>query len=235
MENFNVPQGTLADNDKTLKRAYRVHSKRLLKCEKLINKKRNNIKLLDVGCSSGSYLKSAKEYGIIDLEGVEPAPNAAKTAIKNGFDVKIGFLEDVNLDSNKYDIITLFEVIEHLKEPSSLLKECHRILNKDGIFLISTGNTDSWTVNLMKEKWDYFDINQNGGHISFYNIESFRILALKNGFEIVEFYTNNLSFYKKNNVSKIQYRVFKILSELLKPLCSNLNKGHDILVFLRKL
>ena len=156
MEEFNVSQGTLADNEKTLRRAYRVHSKRLIKCESLIDKKRDNIKLLDVGCSSGSFLKSAKEYGLTNISGVEPASKAAQTAIDSGFDVKIGFLEDINLESNCYDIITLFEVIEHLKEPKSLLSECHKILNKNGIFLISTGNANSWTVDIMKEKWDYF-------------------------------------------------------------------------------
>ena len=86
----------------------------------------------------------------------------------------------------------------------------------------------------MKEKWDYFDINQNGGHISFYNIKSFKKLAQETGFEIVYFSTDNLSFYKKNDVSKVKYRVFKALLESIKPICNGLNKGHDILVFLRK-
>jgi len=234
MEDFNVEQGTLANNEKTLKRAYRLHSKRLEKCVNLINKKKDDLKLLDVGCSSGSFLKSAKEYGLTNISGVEPAEKAAQTAINNGFHVDIGFLEDINLKENSYDIVTLFEVIEHLKEPHSLLNECHRILDKNGILLISTGNTNSWTVEMVKEKWDYFDINQNGGHISFYNINSFKKLAKETHFEIVYFSTANLSFYKKNDVSIIKYRFFKILSEILKPLCSKMHKGHDILVFLRK-
>jgi len=234
MREFNVPQGTLSDDAKTLQRAYRLHSKRLSKCMNLLKKNKENIKLLDVGCSSGSFLKSAKEYGMVDIQGVEPASKAAQTAINSGFNVKIGFLEDLNLKSNFYDVITLFEVIEHLKEPKKLLEECHRILNKDGVFLIGTGNSDSWTVKFMKEKWDYFNIDQHGGHISFYNKKSFKIIAEETGFEIVSFSTNNLSFYKKNDISKIKYRVFKTLSESLKPICNGLSKGHDILVFLRK-
>lgn len=229
MQEFDVAAGT-KPNQSSIKRAQKLHADRLRMILQAINLKANQVKLLNVGCSSGAFLDSAKELGF-NTYGVEPAKNAAQTAINQGHQVKIGFLEDINYNPHEFDAITLFEVIEHLKDPISLLKEMYRITKPGGIVMISTGNAKSLTVKFLQEQWDYFSIQNHGGHISFFNPFSIAKLAKKSGFSVYSILTRNLKLANKN---KPTYRFLKILSETLSPLVKYLQKGHDMIVIMQK-
>ena len=152
-------------------------------CEKILNKERGNIRLLDVGCSSGSFVHAAESVGV-QAEGVEPSANPAQTAVTHGLKVQQGFIEDLRLPENSFDVITLFEVVEHLGIPLPLFKECHRLLSPGGIMIVRTGNTASWTARFMRGNWEYFDMTRHGGHISFFSPSSFDLLARRCGFKI---------------------------------------------------
>jgi SAM-dependent methyltransferase len=125
------------------------------------------------------------------------------------------------------------EVIEHLKDPQSLLQECRRILRPGGIMLIGTGNTDSWSMAYMGANWEYLSIDNHGGHVSFYNPVSMRVLAARTGFSVVRIRTRGVRFYDVKDVSKPVYRVAKIAGELLNIAAKGLNKGHDMIACLR--
>jgi SAM-dependent methyltransferase len=231
MEGFDIPKGT-SPQGKSIVRSLRLYQKRLKKIERIYGRHPRDIRLLDVGCSIGSFLAFAQEREYI-VTGVEPAAMAVKTAIGQGLNVKHGFLQDLNLPGNYYDAITLFEVIEHLKEPLGLLRECRRILKPGGIMVISTGNTSSWTVKFMKQRWDYFDI-RHGGHISFFNPMSFSKISKKAGFDVIRLETRRVSIYRKDEVSKFKFKTAKIIEGLLNPFAKLFSRGHDIWVFIKK-
>lgn len=81
--------------------------------------------------------------------GVEPAPHIATEARAAGRSVKTGFLEEQRYEDATFDCVTMFEVIEHLPVPLSLLAECRRILRPEGVLLLSTGNGASWTARVL--------------------------------------------------------------------------------------
>lgn len=141
-------------------------------------------------------------------------------------------LEDARFEDNSFDAITLFEVIEHLTDPLSLLKEMKRILKPNGVILISTGNHDSFTVRAIGNRWDYFSISAHGGHISFFKPKSMQHLIGRAGLIAKEVSTVNVRFCYKNYTTKIIYRFFKILSELLNPIAKITGKGHDMIVLI---
>lgn len=85
MQEFNVEQGTSPQRN-SLQRAFRLHSKRLKKIAQFLCCSPSKIKLLDVGCSSGAFLNSAKRMGF-KTHGVEPAEKAALTARNEGHKV----------------------------------------------------------------------------------------------------------------------------------------------------
>jgi 2-polyprenyl-3-methyl-5-hydroxy-6-metoxy-1,4-benzoquinol methylase len=145
-----------------------------------------------------------------------------------------GFLEDIHFPEGAFNIITLFEVLEHLKNPLSLTRECNRILNPGGIVIIRTGNSASWTCRHMKERWEYFHISKHGGHVSFFNPFSIKHLAERSGFKSEKMITYAVRFYEKGDVSYPVYRIAKFFSELLNAPSSLFNKGHELLVYLRK-
>lgn len=232
MQDFDVKEGTNPKAD-SISRSEKLHFDRLkmiLKANKLAPE---DVSLMDVGCSSGTFLDTARKMGF-KTYGVDPAQKAAQTALEKGHDVKSGMLEDLNYDSCSFDVITLFEVIEHLKEPIPLLQEMERILKPGGFIMISTGNSKSLTVKVLREQWDYFSIKKNGGHISFYNPYSICLVAEKVNLKLHKLITRNIKFATKGYVSKFKYRMLKVFSEILSPIAKRLNIGHDMIIILQK-
>jgi 2-polyprenyl-3-methyl-5-hydroxy-6-metoxy-1,4-benzoquinol methylase len=189
--------------------------------------------LLDVGCSSGALLAVAAKVGF-SPSGVEIASKAAETARRAGFDVFCGLLHEARFADAAFDVITAFELIEHLSDPLLLLNECHRILKPHGVLIINTPNAASWTASVMRERWDGFSLSSMGGHVSFFSPRSLTHLAGKCGFSVERLETRRVRFAESHQVPPIAYRVLKVLGEVLGIPASLLNKGHDMLAFLRR-
>lgn len=232
MMEFDDPKGTLPDAASRGRR-FSLGKKWLDKISSLLKKPPSEIRLLDVGCSSGAFLQTAKALGFA-AEGVEPAPRAAQTAKDTGLIVHCGYLQDIGFPPESFDAITLFEVIEHLREPAGLLMECRRILKPGGILLVGTGNTASWTVAFEKETWRYFRIENHGGHISFYNPFSIGKLAKRCDLQLARIDTQNVRLVEKGQTSPLLYRLSRIAGELLNVPAKLLGRGHDMQAYLRK-
>lgn len=232
MEEFNDPQGTLPDQRSGARRLRR--SKKFLdRISALLKRAPSEIRLLDVGCSSGAFLGAAVKLGY-RAEGVEPAAKAAQTAQASGLKVYQGLLQEAGFADGQFDAITLFEVIEHLKEPGLLLRECNRILRPGGILLVGTGNAASWNFAAMGSNWDYLSIAKHGGHISFYTPHSLGLLAKKSGFEVACVHTRGVRFADRSTHAEPLYTAAKIAAELVSPLATLLDKGNDMAMYLRK-
>lgn len=102
---------------------------------------RPKIRLLDIGCSTGTAVEIFRGLGI-DAEGIDPSPPAVEVGRARGLTLYEGYLEDLQFSDDSFDVLTMYEVIEHLPDPVSMLKECHRILKPNGVLLVGTGNTD---------------------------------------------------------------------------------------------
>jgi 2-polyprenyl-3-methyl-5-hydroxy-6-metoxy-1,4-benzoquinol methylase len=232
MDEFEDPKGTWPSG-KAADRLLR-HTKQIVKrVERILSKKRSGMRLLDVGCSNGAFISAAQTFGI-NAEGVEPAAAPAQAATESGLKVHQGFLQDIHLAEASFDVVTLFEVLEHLKDPLSLMKECHRVLSQGGVLVIRTGNTDSWSARFTKNRWEYFSISKHGGHISFFNPASMGKLAQRSGFSIASLKTHRVSFYQKGEIPYLIYRPAKFLAELLNTPSTWFGKGHEVQVYLRK-
>jgi len=102
---------------------------------------------LDIGCANGSFsIQIAKEVGAEKTFGIDISPSALKEAEKNGVRV---YMIDINkdslpFDSGSIDLITSFEVIEHLLSTDNLISESYRVIKEGGYFIISTPNLASW-------------------------------------------------------------------------------------------
>lgn len=232
MEEFDDPQGTLPDQ-RSVERRFRRSKKFLDRIAGLLGKSPSDIRLLDVGCSSGAFLGAAVKLGYL-AEGVEPAAKAAQTAQASGLKVHHGLLQEAGFADGQFDAITLFEVIEHLKEPLDLLQECQRILRPGGILLVGTGNAAGWSMAAMGAKWEYLSIEKHGGHISFYTPHSLSVLARRAGFEVANIRTRGVRFSEKGDCTGPLYSVTKLVSELMNPLAAVLDKGGDMAVYLRR-
>ena len=199
---------------------------------KILSKNNSDIRILDVGCSNGSGVFIANSLGL-QAEGIDPSEKAVNDGKRRGLKLHAGFLNDVAFDNSSFDAITLYEVIEHVSEPIALLNECARILRPNGVLLVGTGNIDSWTRKIQKNKWDFFDMKKHGGHISFFSPKSLNILASQTGFSVVKIITHSVKFCEKGELPYVLYRTIKLFTELLNLPARLFNKGHQMEVYLR--
>ncbi|HUW25627.1 MAG TPA: class I SAM-dependent methyltransferase [Gallionella sp.] len=232
MQEFDDPQGTLPDARSEARR-FRRSKKFLDHIAGLLRKQPSQIRLLDVGCSSGAFLGAAVRLGYV-AEGVEPAPQAAATAQAAGLKVRQGLLHEAGYADGQFDAVTLFEVIEHLRQPLELLGECRRILRPGGILLVGTGNAASWSMAVMGGKWEYLHIDRHGGHVSFFTPHSMKMLAQRADFTVAGIRTRGVRFCEKGDCATPVYRAAKLAGELLNPLAALLDKGGDMAVYLRR-
>lgn len=100
------------------------------------------LRLLDIGCSSGLFLNEAREAGF-EAEGAELLPDTAAFARGHfGLEVHTGDWRDADYAEGGFDVVTLFDVIEHLPDPLAELKAIRRLLKPGGLLLQSTPNID---------------------------------------------------------------------------------------------
>ncbi len=115
-------------------------------------------KILDIGCSTGLFLHSIQNRGWTTF-GVEPSEYAANYARNRfGLNVQKTVLEAAKYDSNFFDVVTLWDVFEHLYDPVHTLVEIYRILNPGGILLLNLPNPDSWERKWFGSSWAGWDI-----------------------------------------------------------------------------
>jgi len=108
-----------------------------------LRKYKSNGKLLDVGCAVGIFLSLARDNGW-DVQGMDVSEFAASFAREqHGLEIHTGELETIGFPDASFDVITLWDVVEHLIHPQKTLEEVHRILKDDGIILLDTPNNES--------------------------------------------------------------------------------------------
>lgn len=123
-------------------------------------------RFLDIGCSFGGFIKSAIKYGY-DAEGIDISSYAIQECKKDPV-LKNRVFHNHILDfnpTNKYDIITLIEVLEHLPEPQKVFKKLYNLLNEKGLLIIQTANFDGLQAKLQKENYHYY----LPGHLFYYS------------------------------------------------------------------
>jgi SAM-dependent methyltransferase len=99
-------------------------------------------RLLDIGCSAGFFLAAARDAGW-EVCGVELSEDTAAIARRRfGLDITTGVLADDLFPTRSFDVVTLWDVVEHLPDPISVLTVAQRVLKNDGILLIETPNID---------------------------------------------------------------------------------------------
>lgn len=110
-------------------------------------------RLLDIGTAGGSFLKVARDAGWT-VEGCEPNRWMCEWANKYyGLNVVPGTVFNMNLSQGSFDVVSLWDVLEHTPDPKATLKECHRILKPGGILVVNYPDIHSLVARLMGPRW----------------------------------------------------------------------------------
>jgi 2-polyprenyl-3-methyl-5-hydroxy-6-metoxy-1,4-benzoquinol methylase len=139
--------------------------------------------LLDVGCYTGFFLEQSRERGW-KVQGVEPSKWAADYARSTlGVPVFNGPIESWSPPpGQRFDVVTLWDVLEHLTDPVSVLTRARELLRPDGLLAFTTHNLDSNLARLMRGRYPFF-MEMHTVHL---NDRTLDLLLAKTGFECVE-------------------------------------------------
>ena len=151
-------------------------------------------RLLDMGCGLGFFLKTVASCEQWEAHGCEISPAAVHYA-RNTLglqNVMVGRLQDVSLPQHSFDIITMWDVLDHILNPDPLLARCHDLLREDGILFIRTPNVFNQLLRARVKKAvrglrpgvSYLMARD---HFHHYSQASIRKLLRRNGFRSVEF------------------------------------------------
>ena len=140
-------------------------------------------RLLDLGCAYGFFLKEAQRH--FEVTGIELAEDAALACRQAGLQVYSGIADEATMARvGEVDVITLFDVIEHLPQPRETLALCSRHLKPGGVIVLTTGDFAALTARWAGAKWRLMTPPQ---HLWFFTRESLRRMALPLGLSIEHF------------------------------------------------
>jgi len=103
--------------------------------DKYVNKN-NKIRILDIGCGTGIVIKRLEKYGY--TFGIDISEDAIRFCRKRGLENIIkAEATQIPFNNNAFNLITIFDVLEHIKFDSIAISEVYRVLKKDGIAIVS--------------------------------------------------------------------------------------------------
>jgi len=164
----------LGDRDAIHKNADRT----LRELEKLVTGR----SLLDVGCAAGFFLEAARARGwsVRGLDVSSYAPEYARRELR--LDVESGSIESLTTTAPKYDVVSLWDTIEHLSRPDLALTNIRRLLNPGGLLALSTGDYGSLLRRVTRKRWRLFS---DPTHNYFFDDATLGKLLNETGYELV--------------------------------------------------
>lgn len=153
------------------------------------NKIRHFVKpvVADIGAGPGIFLEEVtKRVPKARCIAIEPSPGMSRMCREKGIETVENTIEAIMPADYKFDALSAFELLEHLREPAVLFKKASRMLKPGGLFLFTTLNCEGFDVKIL---WENSKNIYPLQHINFFNPYSITILLKKNGFAVEEIST----------------------------------------------
>lgn len=138
---------------------------------------------LDVGCGSGLILQEAQFRKKWNLTGIEPNKQMARYTQDNlGIPILSIPFEEYSGEEGSIDVLSMWDVLEHLPKPVDALKNVHKLLRDDGIFVFQIPNYESWNRVVFKDAWGGYDLPR---HLYLFPKYSLQEMLTNTGFTII--------------------------------------------------
>lgn len=175
-------------------------------------------RILDVGAAAGFFLKAAKENKW-ETYGVEPSKWMSEYGNRTlGVNIKQGTLEEAEFPDNYFDVVTMWDVLEHTGDPMATLKEANRVLKKDGLLVVNFPNIGDPLARLFGRRW-WFIL---AVHLYYFTPHTLSEMLKKSGFKVkaIRPHFQRLTFgylvYRLKPYSKMLYTFLNGFTKLFK-------------------
>jgi 2-polyprenyl-3-methyl-5-hydroxy-6-metoxy-1,4-benzoquinol methylase len=145
-----------------------------------LGNKVKEISLLDIGSGTGAFLRKAFTAGFL-VTGLEPDDGARKIC-KDKYDLQLEEPQNLfELTSEKYDVVTMWHVLEHVHELHQYMDQIKRVLKKDGVLLIALPNYTSLDARQYGVYWAAYDVPR---HLYHFTLTALSKLAAQHGMRV---------------------------------------------------
>ncbi len=176
--------------------------------------------VLDIGTAGGAFLEAATQYGY-DVYGMEPSADLVMRGKARGLQIEQGTIESHNFEPNSFDMVCLWDVIEHLPNPKEALFEIRNLLKPDGILLINYPDIGTWQAKIAGKKfWWILSV-----HLHHFTRKSITEICKHTGFDVFHFqrYWQVLEFgYLERMAVHYKIPLTKLLSDLTPKFIKNI-------------
>jgi len=171
--------------------------------------------ILDIGCGAGTFLTNARERGYT-VFGQEVAPFFIDFCRnQHGLKIYEGAVEKLGLPTNSFDVVTLFDVIEHVPEPNILIEQCRQLLRPGGIIMIGTHDIGNWMAHRYGTRWRHL---LPIGHLTYFTRGTLTQLLCQNGFKVLQSgggHTIDISYRKETRNFIVEFSKTIVLRSLI--------------------
>lgn len=177
--------------------------------------KRETGRILDIGCGSAGFLKAMAGAGW-EAYGVEKSEAGYNLASADG-NIKVfhGELIEQKFTDGYFDVVTIWQVLEHMESPVDALMEVNRILKDEGVLIVSLPNIDSLQFRIFGKNWFHLDMPR---HLYHFSPRSIKEILNKCNFEI----------YKVEHFS-VEYNIFGYIQSFLNMAGFEFNLFHNVM------
>ena len=197
-------------------------------------------RLLDIGCGSGHFLKVAFDAGY-EVHGLEMNPQMVEYATRELSlpNVRCATLKEAEYAEGYFDVVTLWDVLEHVEYPGSLLASVRRVVRPGGWVFAYTENFDSFNLFITGM---YSEIIAPDVHLRHYSPAAFRREFQQAGFDVERVYTCGLDFSHIRKTARVYPEIFpdldqalsSPLEEPLQQMLNTLGKGDNLRLYARR-
>ncbi|MFH1786624.1 MAG: class I SAM-dependent methyltransferase [archaeon] len=204
---------------------------------KIISKYKKTGDILDVGCAIGCFLEVMKDRGW-HVSGVDLSKDAVDYC-KQRFGVEAfnGPLQDAGFKEKQFDVITLWGILEHMRDPNAELEYMRTLLKDDGILFVETPDIESFMFQLLESKWPHMKPE----HLYHFSNKTLGQLLNSKGFDVLRVTRQHTGKYVDidyllHRVKSINPLLYRLLSPLriISPLSFYINLRDEMLFIAKK-